>query len=550
MIQTTNTIRSVSPHTRQVIQEFACATAGDVEAAIALARNTFKTAALDLDARLACIEKLRTLIVDQAPEIVDLIAREVGKPLSESYSAEITGVLDTCTWLRKNAKKLLASRRVRLGNPLAWRKRCYLTHEPLGVIGIISPWNFPFAIPMGSMLAAVAAGNTVVLKPSEKSTLVGLKIEELFRQAGFPEGTVNVIVGDGNTGKCLSESPQLARLVLTGSVRAGQRIVAQTATNLTPVTLELGGKDAAIVLPDAPVEYTSRGIVWGAFTNAGQACASIERLYIVRGPDTERMIAAIVEKTKKLLVGPPDSLDVEVGPIIDEAQLTKIAEQVEQARSAGANILVGGSILGGSTSGNVGNHAGGNVSDDVSGNAADSDNSNVSKLPGYYYAPTVLVNVNHDMIVMREETFGPVLPIMVVDSVEEAVRLANDSSFGLTASVWSNSVQAAQEIAPRLEVGTVYINDCIFSHAAPELPWGGVKLSGIGRSHSHIGLMDMVNIKNVNVDTARGAGRLWWYPYSSGSTSLIRGGMEALHGSTLWKRFRGSLRAIGGFIRR
>lgn len=525
MNTTTNTIRSVCPHTRQVLGEFDCAGEAQVDDTVRFAAVRFRNNKFDLARGLRRIAKLRTLIADQADEIAHLISTEVGKPLSECFSAEIAGVLDTCVWLNKNAARLLAPQKVSLANPLAWLKYCSLHYEPLGVIGIISPWNFPFSIPMTTILQAVAAGNTVVLKPSEKSTLVGLKIADLFKQAGFPDGTVQVIVGDGQTGKCLSEHPRLARLILTGSVRAGQRIVEQTARNLTPVTLELGGKDAAIVLPDAPTEYTARGLVWGAFTNAGQACASIERVYIVDGPNTGALIDAVIEKTKRLRVGAPATLaemateqPKDIGPIIDEVQLGKIAKQVDEARQSGATVHCGGRIL--------------------------------NELPGYFYAPTVLTGVDHSMAVMREETFGPVLAIKVVQSVEEAVRLANDSDFGLTASVWSQSVNQACEIAPLLKVGTVYINDCIFSHAAPELPWGGVKHSGIGRSHSHIGLMDMVNIKNINLDTARGAGRLWWYPYGAAHAKLFQGGIQAMHGSSISARVKGAVQMVSSFFKR
>lgn len=525
MNTTTNIIRSVCPHTKQVLGEFVCSGEAQVDVTVSMAALRFRTNKFDLATRLRMIAKLRTLIADQADEIAQLISTEVGKPLSECYSAEIAGVLDTCVWLNKNAARLLAPRKMKLGNPLAWFKKCYLHSEPLGVIGIISPWNFPFSIPMTTVLQAVAAGNTVVLKPSEKSTLVGLKIGQLFVQAGFPEGTVQVLIGDGQTGKFFSQNQQLSRLILTGSVRAGQRIVEQTATNLTPVTLELGGKDAAIVLPDAPVDYTARGLVWGAFTNAGQACASIERVYIVDGPNRSALIDAVIEKTKQLRVGAPATLanlassqPNDIGPIIDEVQLSKIAAQVEEARQNGATVNCGGRVL--------------------------------NELPGYFYEPTVLTGVNHRMSVMREETFGPVIAIMVVGSVEEAVRLANDSDFGLTASIWSASVGYARTIAPLLQVGTVYVNDCIFSHAAPELPWGGVKHSGIGRSHSHIGLMDMVNIKNVNLDTASGAGRLWWYPYSGSHAKLFRGGIQAMHGSSIGARIKGAVQMVSNFFKR
>jgi len=504
-------IRSVSPQSKELLGEFPCATAGDVSQAVATAWETFEIGALDLKARLQKILKLRSLIASQADEIAALISKEVGKPLAECYSAEITGVLDTCVWLCQNAPALLKPTRIKLSNPLARSKKCFLNYEPLGVIGIVSPWNFPFSIPMCSILTAVAAGNTVVFKPSEKSSLVGLKIQQLFDLAGFPPGTVNIVLGDRETGKHLSTS-KLSRLLLTGSVKAGQNIVQQTATNLTPLTLELGGKDAAIVLPDAPVEFTAAGLVWGAFTNAGQACASIERVYLVRGPKTEALIAAIVDRTRKLVVGAPENQEVDMGPLIDEQQLEKVSGQIAEAKQMGAKVLFGGGKL--------------------------------DHLNGYFHEPTVLTDVHHGMTIMKEETFGPVLPLMVVESLEEAIRLANDSDFGLTASIWSSDLRQAQAIAPRLRVGTVYVNECIFSHAAPQLPWGGLKLSGIGRSHSHLGLMDMVNIKNTNIDTAKGNGRLWWYPYGAGAISVMKGGVQLLHGATILSRVNG----LGNFV--
>ncbi len=512
---TPRSIRSVSPYNKQLLAEFPCADAAAVEQSVQKAQQRFAAGTGTLKERLAKILKLRSIIARKADEIASLISTEVGKPLAEAYSAEIAGVLDTCFWLASEAPDILDTKRIKLANPLAFGKQCFLTYEPLGVIGIISPWNFPFSIPIQSVLQAVAAGNTVVLKPSEKSSLVALRIKELFDEAGFPEGTVNVILGDGMTGKLLSEA-RLGRLILTGSVRAGQRILEQTANNLTPVTLELGGKDAAIVLPDAPVDFTAKGLVWGAFTNAGQACASIERIYVVRGPNTEALIAKVVELTRGLKVGPPTAQDIDVGAIIDQAQLDKIDHQVTAAKGMGATVLTGG--------------------------------RKIEDSPGFFYEPTVLTGVDHTMLVMTEETFGPVLAIMVVDNVDEAVRLANDSTFGLTASIWTAAQDKAKSLAPKLNVGIVYVNDCIFSHAAPELPWGGVKNSGIGRSHGPIGLLDMVNIKNFNVDSSGGNGRMWWYPYNSRALSTVAGGIQLLHGSFPFGRIRGLATVIGGYL--
>ena len=505
--QTITKIRSVSPHNKRVLAEFSCATEVDVYRAINRARRAYLSGEFDLNARLKRILALKSLIAENADKIANLISLEVGKPVSECLACEIAGVLDTCSWLARNTKRLLRTKRVKLGNPLFRGNRCYLEHEPHGVIGIISPWNFPFSIPMTSILAAVACGNTVVLKPSEKSSLLGLLIKDLFDTVGFPEGTVEVVLGDGSVGKCLSQSPNIDKMLLTGSVAAGQSLVGQTVSKLTPLILELGGKDAAIVLPDADIEFTARGLVWGAFMNAGQACASVERAYLVRGPRTEKLIDLIVAKTNALRVGSPEDPDTDVGPLIDEHQLEKVAAQVELASSSGATILTGGSTM--------------------------------DERGGFYYAPTVVTDVDEARSYMRDETFGPVLWIHVVDSVEEAIRYANRSKFGLTGSIWTNNSHAAQRIASQLKVGTVYVNENIFSHAAPELPWGGLKLSGIGRSHGEAGLMEMVRLKNTNFNTASSKGRLWWYPYSRRVTRALRGGVKFLHGPGAKDRVKG-----------
>lgn len=499
-------IFSISPQTKQTIAEFSCADASEVTAVVDQAWHTFENSKLSLQDRLGKILNFRNLVAKQADQIATLISREVGKPLSECYASEISAVLDTCVWLSKNSETLLQTTRIKLANPLARSKKCYIGFEPIGVVGVISPWNFPFSIPTTTILMAVAAGNTVILKPSEKSTLTAIKIAELFQEAGFEPGTVSVVPGDAETGKYLSQS-RLGRLILTGSVKAGQGIVEQTASQLTPLTLELGGKDAAIVLPDAPVEFTANGLVWGAFFNNGQACASIERVYLVRGPKTSKLIHTLENKTKQLRVGPPEDRTVDIGPVIDQGQLEKIEDQVRDALSRGARLLTGG--------------------------------KNLDSLGGYYFEPTVLTDVDHSMKVMKEETFGPVLSIMVVDSIEEAIALANDSDFGLTASVWSASINEAKAIVPKLRVGTVYINECIFSHAAPELPWGGLKKSGIGRSHGQVGLLDLVNCKNTNIDTSRGSGRLWWFPYGPSKIKMMKGGIQLLHGSNLCTRLKG-----------
>ena len=478
----------------------------DVTAAVDAAWKTYATWQLTpFSKRIKKILRLRRIIEQRADEIANLVCCEVGKPLTESYLAELTGPLDTCVWLAENAERLLKDQVVQMTNPLMSTKQSILTFEPLGVIGVISPWNYPFAIPMMTIIMAVAAGNTVVLKPSERAPLIGIKIGELFEAAGFPKGVVEVVTGDRTTGELLTKC-DLSRLIFTGSAEAGAKIMEQTAPRLIPLTLELGGKDPAIILPDAPVDWTARGIVWGAFTNAGQACASIERAYIVKGKNTQKLIDKIVEHTKALKVGNPAEQTTDVGPVIDETQLAKIEMQVQQAIDKGATVLSGG--------------------------------KRNEDLGGFFFEPTVLLNVDASMEIMTKETFGPVLPITVVETEDEAVLKANDSDFGLTASVWSSNLAKAEGVARDLQVGTVFLNDCLVSHAMPQVPWGGLKKSGFGRGHSQFGLMDLVNIKHILIDSCGGPHRLWWYPYGPSRVKTAQGGIMFLHGSW-WHKCKG-----------
>lgn len=506
VVSKSTTLESINPATRAVLGRVPVSSEDDVRLAVERAWHAYEDWQLtSIKKRAKHIANLRKIIASRADEIAQLISEEVGKPLPESYFSELSGPLDTCLWLINSGEKLLADQAVTLTNPLLATKQSLITYEPLGVVGIISPWNYPFSIPMMTAIMALYAGNSVVIKPSEKSPLIGIKIGELFLEAGFPPGCVEIITGDRQTGEYLSKS-RLGRLIFTGSVGGGQGIIAQSANSLTPVSLELGGKDAAIVLPDAPIEWTARGITWGAFTNAGQACASVERVYIVKGKQTEELIKAIVSATQKLKVGPSSDPLSDMGPLIDQSQLDKVAAHVEDAVARGAKVLAGGRVR--------------------------------EDLGGFFFEPTVLTDVTHDMKIMKEETFGPVLPIMVVDSEDQAVELANDSEFGLCATIWAGKLARAECVARDINVGTVLINDVLFSHAVPQLPWGGLKKSGFGRGHSVFGLHDLCNIKHISIDSASGAHRVWWYPYSKSRIKLAQGGIQLLHGG-LGKRTSG-----------
>jgi succinate-semialdehyde dehydrogenase/glutarate-semialdehyde dehydrogenase len=516
MVTNIATIKSVNPATRELVGEVPCMGEAEVERAVSTAAKAYEQWRCTTFAdRARLVLKLRKVILKQSDALAELITREVGKPISESTTAEINAALEACKWFADNSERLLKDQLVSLTNPVLSSKQSIVVFDPLGVIGIIAPWNFPFAIPLISMVMSLMCGNTVVLKPSEKSSLIGIRLGELFIEAGFPPGSVTVVTGDRTTGAALTRS-KIARIIFTGSVEGGKKVMAQAAENLIPVTLELGGKDPAIVLPDAPPDFTAKGIVWGAFTNCGQACASVERVYIVRGKKTQELIDRIVSYTKALRVGSGIDPQTEVGPLIDESQRQKVKQQVDEACALGAEVLCGGAIR-----------------DD---------------LGGFFYEPTVITKVNHEMTVMTEETFGPVLALMVVDSEDEAIRLANESQYGLSASVWTKKLAKAEDIAEDLEVGSVIINDGLFSFACPQVPWGGLKNSGMGRTHSYFGLLDLVNIKHVSIDAAAHGGRQWWFPYNRNRLQAAKGGIKLLHSTSPFGQIAGLFQFIGNSI--
>jgi acyl-CoA reductase-like NAD-dependent aldehyde dehydrogenase len=502
---------SVNPATGAVLREFESTSESQVQAAVARAHAAqVAWAEIGVRKRIAVLREFQRRLHERKSEIAAAVTQEAGKPVAEALTTEVLVVLDAAGFLIDNAYRLLADEPVPHGNLATKLKRGRLVREPHGVVGIISPWNYPFSIPATETLAALVAGNAVVLKPSEFTSLVALELESLLHRAGVPQDVFQVVVGDGATGAALLHS-QIDMLVFTGSVATGKRIAAAAAERLLPAVLELGGKDPMIVLEDADVDVASSAAVWGAFVNAGQACLSVERCYVHRSL-YEPFVLACAEKAGRLRIGNGMDPKSDVGPMIHERQLQIVESQVEDAKTRGARVLAGGKRL--------------------------------PELGVNFYAPTVLLDVSHTMRIMREETFGPVLPVMPFNSDDEAVRLANDSEYGLAASVWTRDSARGERLARRIHAGTVMVNDVISCFGISEAPHGGVKASGIGRTHGRFGLEEMVRVKYLDTDRMPGMKKVWWYGYRPAFARQMEGFLDMQFANSLGERLLGTLRAI------
>jgi len=462
----------------------------EVARAVGRAREAQPTwAARSIRERGRVVMKARRIILKELEEIALLISRETGKPVSEAIAMELTPTLDLMQYFARKTASLLSPRRISVGQYALMGRSSYEIYKPLGVVGIISPWNFPWATPLDEVVMALMAGNAVVLKPSELTPLTGLKIREVFDRAGMGDGALQVVTGDGSTGAALVASG-VDKIMFTGSVATGKRVAEAAAKYLTPVVLELGGKDPMIVLDDANIQNAARGAVWGAFANSGQSCSSVERCY-VHESIAEKFVDEVVKETKRLRQSLGTDKNTDVGSMTSEHQLRLVEKHVDEAVDKGATALTGGRRMPGSA--------------------------------GAFFEPTVLINVNHDLDVMREETFGPVLPIMIFKTEDEAVRLANDTSYGLTASVWSGSIARGKRLAERIDAGTIMVNEVLYTHGIAQTPWGGLKQSGLGRTHGRAGLLELVSTRHIHVNHFGFIPDLWWFNYSPEAGQLFRG---------------------------
>ena len=510
-------IASTNPATGEVLRQFDCTSAAEVNAAVARARAAQPSwAKTSVRERVRILREFQKRLHAGKQEVSELITREAGKPVVEALLTEVVVVLDAARFCLANAPRFLRPEPVPHSNPAMKAKSGRLLRDPWGVVGIISPWNYPFSVPAGETLAALVTGNAVVLKPSEFTPLCALELERLLREAGLPQGLFQVVVGDGSTGAALTEAP-VDKLIFTGSVATGKRVAQAAAARLVPVVLELGGKDPMVVLDDADLEVVSSAAVWGAFVNAGQTCLSVERCYVHRSL-YEPFLEACVDKAERLRTGNGMDPATDVGPLIHQRQLRIVESHVEEARARGARLLTGGCLR--------------------------------PELGANFYSPTVLADVTHAMRIMREETFGPVLPVMPFDDDDEAVRLANDSEFGLAASVWTRDRARGEALARRIHAGTVMVNDVVSCFGISEAPHGGFKSSGLGRTHGRLGLEEMVRLQYLDSDLLPGMRKVWWYGYGPQFTRQMEGFVDFLFAGSVAEKLRGGLRAAGAYFRK
>jgi len=458
-------------------------------------------AALPYRVRSQALKRVRTLLISRADQMAATITGDNGKTLVDAMTAEVFPAVLAVDYYRKTAGKVLKGRPAAGGSILLVNKRSRLNRVPYGVVGIISPWNYPFSIPFGEVVMALLMGNAVVLKVASDTLGVGQALASLFADAGLPDGVFTYINLPGSQAGPAFIEAGVDKLFFTGSTEVGRTLAALAAPKLLPLVLELGGNDAAIVRADVDVEKAAMGLAWAGFTNAGQSCGGAQRILVHRSV-YQPFLEALGRRVKTLRVGPGNGFDHDIGAMTNPKQKKAVEDQVAACLAAGARVYAQ--------------------------SAAPSD--------GLFLPAQVLVDVTADMPIMTDEIFGPVVAVIPVDSDDEAVRLANGSPLGLTGSVWSTNHKQARILARRIRAGAVTINDHLMSHGLAQTPWGGFGDSGTGRTHGLHGLEEMVRTQVV-VDDLMPASRSepWWYPSSEAGYRRLKAAMDLLYG-TLGKR--------------
>ena len=499
-----------NPASLETIAELPVASPAEVRQAVERARKAQLTwSQTSMAERSRIYYRLRDVLLDEGEKLADILTAETGRPRSEVYGNELFYLCDAIGVWAKRSPRFLSPEKIRPNFPLVKLKKVISTYAPRGVIGIISPWNFPLTMTLGEALPALMAGNAVVMKPSELTPLSAIFGVEIAARAGLPENLLQVVVGDGETGEALVDCADM--ISFTGGVETGKKVMRRAAERLIPVSLELGGKDPMIVLKDADLDRAAGACVWGALMNSGQICTSIERVY-VEAPIFQSFIEKVVARVRTVRQGTSEN-DVDIGCMTSEEQLKTVTTQVDQAVAQGAKALTGGRR-----------------------NPA---------LTGFYYEPTVLIDVDHSMSIMTEETFGPIIPIVKVSDAHEALRLANDSRYGLSASVFTRDASMGQRLAEEMQSGSVCVNDSLVTFIVADAPMGGCKDSGFGYRHGAEGIRKFCQQKTIVTDTFGLKEEFPWYPTTARKARQVRHLLNLLC-HTGWRH---KMRALKGLIK-
>lgn len=451
------------------------------------------------------ILKIKKYLINNMDEISQIISDDNGKVRIDALATEIIPSIVATKYYSKNAPKFLKQKRIPNSSIALMNKRSFIRYEPFGVIGIISPWNYPFSIPYSEVIMALIAGNGVILKTATETLIVGKAIRDAVNSADLPTGLFQFINMPGGIASETFLKAGIDKLFFTGSVAVGKSLMKLAADTLTPLSLELGGNDAMLVCADADIDRVVNGVIWGGFSNSGQSCGGIERVYVHRRV-YDSFLAKLKTKIESLHIGAPSNFNTDIGVMTTEKQINTVNLHLEDALNNGATLYAESNFI--------------------------DDSHNILK-------PKVIINVNHNMLMMKEETFGPLLGVMKVENMDEAIELANDSLLGLTGSVWSKNHKKAIEIGKRIKAGVITINDHLMSHGLAETSWGGIKESGIGRTHGELGIMEMVETQTIINDILpRVKKNVWWHPYSKELYDGLKSIMYVLYGNTIFQRIR------------
>ena len=504
-------VESRDPATGEVWRTFPNPTALQIVAAVERAREAQRAwARQPVRERAAMLGRFRAALYARRLDVARLISRENGKPTGEALLSEVMVTLDYAAYYEGLAPSRLQPTIARSRTMATALKQVTIEYHPHGVVGIISPWNYPFQLAAGATLPALVAGNAVVLKPSELTPSSAVLLGELFAEAGLPDGVLQVVPGDGSAGAALVQAG-VNRIHFTGSVATGRKVAAACGALLIPCGLELGGSDAAIVCADADITRAARGLAWGRFANAGQTCVAPKRIFV----EQSAFVAfrdALASEVRALTVGAATSAGSDVGPMIRPEAVAALEGQFAEAVAGGATVVA-------------------RAKAPIGGEG--------------YFPPTIITGVTPEMRVMREETFGPLVPLIAVADDDEAVAMANGSDFGLSASVWTRNAARGRQLAARLEAGTVAINDVTLVAGMSNVPHGGIKQSGMGRSHGEAGLMECVEMRAVVTDRLASARQPWWFRYGQEHEQNADALVTLLHAGSVMAR----LRVLGRVVR-